>query len=654
MSFTRKNGHLKIFEFFGNIQNSFHIATLIFLIFSSCAVAQRPTPEQQANLTAKFQKAEAYYRNHFYQRALEAYQQVLAEDPKGDFAPSAIYKIAGIHMREERPEKAVLYFARLQAEFPKSPFAQEALYNQGYCYFKMEDPTRALEAYKAYLALPEARNKSRARALAAEALDALGKYEEALRFLAEAGAQETDRDKQVEILQQAKKIIEERLSTAKLLDALPSLKPGVIGDYTRFRIAQDSVAAGDRTKARELLAGIDFKRGRFQFYKDAQDLASETRKPDSEIELPVIAAKAPEKKEKPQKEGASSKPDALTIGVVLPLSGKFQVFGEQALHGIMLGVDRQAQRDMGGARLEVLVRDSEGDPDTAARMVTELAAQERVLAIVGPLLVKESEPAADEADRVQIPMLTMSRKEGLAANRNWVFRNAITFQHQARALIQYASTHQSVRRFAVMYPENEFGEAFRIAFEKELDPGRLSLVAETGYPADATDFRRQCHAIVQAGDAEAVFIPDDAEKIALIAPQLVYYGVKDVDLLGPSSWNDDALARKAGAYLKRAVIADGFFADAPEPAVRDFAGKYEDQFGEKPTLLSALGYDGVGLLARVAKSGNADTRSAVRRGLLQIRNYPGLTGRTTFYENGEAEKDLYLLQVGSDRIELKY
>ena len=617
------------------------LSSFFFLLFfSACAsIHIPPHPERELRITQTFQKAEAYYRNQFYPRALETYQQVLAMDPKGQYAENCLYKIAGILMRQDHPEQAVVYFNRLAAEFPKSPFAEEAIYNKGFCYYKMDDPERALAAYKDYLALAEARNKTRVRVLASQSLDALGRYDEALGYLATAGALENDRDKQIEILQETKKLLE-RVPPARLPEILPSLKEGVISDYARFRAAQDASGAGDTDAARKFLSGIDFRRGRFQFYKDAQALsdtmsAQEGRKPAVAVVL------------EPPKPVPT-----LTVGVVLPLSGKFQVFGDQVIHGIMLGVDRQAQKDV-GVKVEVLVRDSEGDSATAEKMVRELAALERVKAVIGPLLVKEADPAADAASQLGIPMLSLSRKEDLVKNRDWVFRNAVTFTHQARALISYASTHLRIRRFAVMYPQNEFGEAFKNAFAAQIDPSKMTVTVETGYAPDATDFKAQARAIADSG-AEAVFIPDTADRVALLASQLVFYGVKDVELLGPSSWNDDGLAQKAGAYLKRAVLVDGFFAGASEPAVHDFSGKYIDQFGEKPTLLSALGYDSVGMLGRVVKSGNFDTREAVRRGLLNIRGYDGVTGTVSFFENGECDRTLTILRVGTEKIEMMY
>ena len=84
------------------------------------------------------------------------------------------------------------------------------------------------------------------------------------------------------------------------------------------------------------------------------------------------------------------------IGVVLPLSGNFAAFGQEALRGILLAAgtfDTQNPIDQ-RPRIRIEVRDSGGSPGLAAAAVRELAHEEGVTAIIGPLLSKECEAAA--------------------------------------------------------------------------------------------------------------------------------------------------------------------------------------------------------------------------------------------------------------------
>ena len=74
----------------------------------------------------------------------------------------------------------------------------------------------------------------------------------------------------------------------------------------------------------------------------------------------------------------------------------------------------------------------------------------------------------------------------------------------------------------------------------------------------------------------------------LIAPQLAYYDIKDVYMLGTNLWHSDALIRIARQYVQGAVMPDGFFADSTSPGVQQFVATFEETYEEKPDFIEAV------------------------------------------------------------------
>ena len=72
--------------------------------------------------------------------------------------------------------------------------------------------------------------------------------------------------------------------------------------------------------------------------------------------------------------------EPVPVGVLLPLSGKYQWYGDAALSGIRLGVE-------GTDGLRLVVRDTEGDPQRAVRELEDLAAA----GVTAWILSKQSE-----------------------------------------------------------------------------------------------------------------------------------------------------------------------------------------------------------------------------------------------------------------------
>ena len=619
------------------LKRAWAIVLVACLLFAGgCVRSATTTPDlPQPGITSEwgvvFQQAEGYFRNHFHEKALEKYMSIAENAPRSEYAAPSLYKIAGIYMKTKSYEKAVLYFDKLSVEYPRSPYAIEAYYNKGYCYLKLGDADRAIDAIQDYLARAEARHTERARVYLAESYVAVGQYAKALVSYAAAAAGDVSKDSRVEIMAAVKILVDEQASVDEIAQAVKGSKEGHVSDYLYYRLALAAISQEERSEAFRHLKKVDFGRASFAFYKEAKRLLTEfgNSTPAS------IAA-----------------PSGIIyrIGVVLPLTGRFSVFGEQVLHGTMLAADLYGSGEH-GVRVEVIIKDSQGDPEIAAQAVRDLAQNPEVLAIVGPLMGGAAQAAADEARELGIPIITLTTCEDICDGNPWVFRNATTLTMQVKTLIRYANNQKGCRRFAILYPESKLGKTYADLFTRYIDPLKNDITARVPYQEDVVDFRNEIRSLKAGGEFDGLFIPDTADRIALIAPQLVYFGVKGAVLLGTPSWNQDILAKKAQGYLDDTVIVDAFLSGSVKPSIRVFAEKYQQDFAEPPTHLSGYGYDTVAILSELFKKGMGEGRSSLRDGLLGVRNFPGVTGNTTFLENGDVDKELMLLRVGDGGIE---
>ena len=62
-------------------------------------------------------------------------------------------------------------------------------------------------------------------------------------------------------------------------------------------------------------------------------------------------------------------------------------------------------------------------------------------------------------------------------------------------------------------------------------------------------------------------------------------------------------------------------------------------------MLDAQGYDIAGILLNLLIHQDIHSREDLRRELLLLQNYPGVTGATRFDPLGEADKVLFLLKI---------
>jgi ABC-type branched-subunit amino acid transport system substrate-binding protein len=97
------------------------------------------------------------------------------------------------------------------------------------------------------------------------------------------------------------------------------------------------------------------------------------------------------------------------------------------------------------------------------------------------------------------------------------------------------------------------------------------------------------------------------------------------------------------------VIPDGFFRNAASENVSNFVSEFEAAYGAKPGFIEAVSYDTAMILFNLAVEPDVKTADDMKRKLLSMQPYPGVTGATVFAPNGEAVKDIYLLKIISGK-----
>ncbi|PLY03334.1 MAG: hypothetical protein C0624_07030 [Desulfuromonas sp.] len=357
-----------------------------------------------------------------------------------------------------------------------------------------------------------------------------------------------------------------------------------------------------------------------------------------------------------------------TIGVVLPLTGRYAPFGKLAKRGIEMALANQIENN---PELKLVYRDSAASPERSTDAVIELANTERVMAILGPLSGDTSEAAAERAEMDAVPLLSLSQKNGLPQTGRYIFRNSLTNRLQARELARYAVNERGLTAFAVLYPQSHKGRELAQLFAEEVKKLGGLVVEEAEYNPEETDFRHQIIPFIgedlntrdeddkDLSEAdkkrrqlppettfEALFIPDFAENVAMLLPQLVYYGVENVQLLGSNGWYSPKLVNRAGErFVNNAVLVNGFFPYSDIPFVREFVERYYREFSQDPSFIEAQAYDAANILFGLLSDPRIATREELLTALTQLRNYPGVTGATSFDLQGEVDKTLFLLQV---------
>ena len=363
------------------------------------------------------------------------------------------------------------------------------------------------------------------------------------------------------------------------------------------------------------------------------------------------------------------------VGVILPLSGPAAPAGERVYQGIQLALRHALERSP-HLRIQLAIRDSKSTARNIGKTletVEDLIAKEKVVTLIGPLFSLSTEAAATVADRGKTPILTpFAVRTDMKNSTPWLFRNSLTNRLQSLGIAAYAVQELGIRNFAVLFPDDNDGRQLASAFADIVRNLGGRVVKSIPFPPDANDFGPQMRALGGLDDSqvarkkrelglkrtdqydlalpfEAIFIPAYFDKAVLIAPQIPFYNMKGIRLLGAHGWNSQDLIKYGERYVEGAIFVDGFFSESEEPHIIRFVNDFKRLFGAKPDIFAALGYDAAKMVFGGVAAG-MNTRTAMRDYLAAVHGFDGIMGLSDMDPNGDTQRQLFVLTVRKKRI----
>ena len=363
-------------------------------------------------------------------------------------------------------------------------------------------------------------------------------------------------------------------------------------------------------------------------------------------------------------------PTSPRIGVILPLSGDHAHIGEQLLDAITLALE-----DAPGVVWTVV--DSGGTEEGARERVRELTGFPDLLAIVGPVGANESRAAAQEAEVIGVPILTLTSQDGIEDLGPMTFRLRVSPEEQSRWMARFAANDLGVERVAILYPEDEFGRSCMRAFLEALEGSSVRVVGVESYELDETDFGDPVELLVNRRyrqiriepfrheprtrvrrlshtsdvDFDAIFIPEFDRQVGLIVPFLAFWDVpmdRITRLLGLSSWGGAGLA-KSEDLIEGATFTMVYHESLYNSDAERFARAFREAYERDPSEAEAQAFDAVGILLEGVRPSSATpaTRLSLAAWLRGGPRHRGATGDLSISTDGAVVHDLSLFATDS-------
>ena len=626
------------------VQIIFGLFFVVTLLSAGCVpppmVREDRAPKEVAPpdvVQKQYERALDEYRQERWERAAQLFEDFISQYPKTTLTDDALYHLGTIHLGQKQYGEAAIQFETLLQYFPSSPQQKETQWLLAKCYFNLKRYEDALRTARRLFALVEDDPSWRGRlfGLFGECHAAMSNPMVALSWYVRA-YKELPPAEQQSVRKHIFALLDQDFPVDMYREMEIMFGDSFIGTYVRYKLAQRYASENRFDEAAKVIRGVLDEAAGQDFFPLVEDLWKEISRA---IQQEVL------------------------IGCILPLKGEYEPFGTKALRGIQLAMGAY-QPERWPFKVRLIIWDSQGNPFLAQEGVRTLIEQEGVIAIIGPLLSNTALAAAEEAERFQVPLITLSPMRGISQTGAYVFQNSLSYDSQVRVLAQYSVVSLGLYTYAILYPRNAYGQMFRRLFHQEIESYGARLLRAVSYSDDQTDFGDMIKEMVDYEpasspdekpkpiiDFEAIFIPDDINKINLLVPQLAFYDITGVQLLGTSGWHAPDLVRDSGQFVEGAIFVDGFFHGSLFPWVQEFVSEFQSTFDHVPGLLEALSYDSTTVLLTAVRDKGSWSSRGIRDSLLSTIDYTGVSGLESFTADGQAVRRLFLLTVRHGKIE---
>jgi ABC-type branched-chain amino acid transport systems, periplasmic component len=350
---------------------------------------------------------------------------------------------------------------------------------------------------------------------------------------------------------------------------------------------------------------------------------------------------------------AGEEPETIRFGVCLSMSGEFHGYGPIHLAGISLLLnDFNSRSGEHGMRLEMILRDDKSDPEEAARIVDELASEEKVSLIIGGTVSSVAAKMVERASANKVVLITPSATSpAFGYKRDWSIKILTDDIIQGSALARFIAGELGLLRTAVIYNDyNNYGPSLLSAFSPAYEDAGGEIVAEESYQWDLDESNvpdlTGILLVVKEMKPDVVFIPGYADDASTLIYQSLMVNFSPV-FCGGDSWTNQKIIQASGNNVEGSYYVGGADMSHDSEEGRRFIDLYDmsnDPYAEES---SVNGYDSLLLFIKALET-DARSGQELLDSLYDLGTVPLAAGRLRLDPETGTRKTMFIHKIVRD------
>lgn len=333
----------------------------------------------------------------------------------------------------------------------------------------------------------------------------------------------------------------------------------------------------------------------------------------------------------PQMEGTG---EAISIGVVLPLTGHLASASELMKQGFDLALNEINNAQSGNTRFTFIIEDDTSTPAGAVDAFNKLIHQDGLAVILGPASSSATQAAFPIAQENKVVAISpTSGARGLSAIGDFVFRIPLTTDVVVPKGVQATDAKLGYQRVVTLYDETDTFSTDRNAALQEVFTAKgIEVLTTERFQSGDTDFSAQLTRI-KALNPDAIFVsalPPEKPGILIQAHEL---GISATFIVSSLT---DVEVQAAGPAAEGAITFTGWLPTDDTPGNQAFVQNYSATYGMEPNAFAASSYAAVYILAEAIKNAESADAISIRDALANISDFDTVFGKFSFNADGDA------------------
>jgi branched-chain amino acid transport system substrate-binding protein len=343
----------------------------------------------------------------------------------------------------------------------------------------------------------------------------------------------------------------------------------------------------------------------------------------------------------------SSEP--LRIGFLTVKTGPLAAGGAQQEEGAALFL-KERNGMIGGHKVELITKDTAGNPATAKTRTQELIEREKAHVIIGPLATNEALAIDGYIRDQKVPLITTTSSATVDLKTRpanpWVLHAFGTAPQVTYALGDYAAKTLGYKRVAIVAEDFTYGHEGAGGFQLAFEAAGGKIVQKLWPPLNAPEYGPYLAQIKR--DVDAVYMGFAGGNPIRFLRQYAEVGLKGkVAVLANTTSTDEGILKVMGDEAVDVVSAGWYAAGLETPDNKAFVAAINADYKHDPGFYTAGPYTALLMIEEALKTfkGKPGDEEGLLKGLREVRLTQGPIGPVQLDDYGTPVLDIHIRKV---------